>query len=54
MVKMMIGVITVWETWAGGKGLDKWFRERVFCRFMDGCLTATGNRPDSTGRILLG
>ena len=26
----MIVMITVWETWIGGKGLDKWFRENYF------------------------
>lgn len=30
MNKVMIVMITVWETWTGGKGLDKWFREKYF------------------------
>ena len=30
MNKVMIVMITVWETWIGGKGLDKWFRENYF------------------------
>ena len=30
MNKVMIVMITVWETWTGGKGLDKGFREKYF------------------------